>query len=141
MKLYLAAPLFTDAEREFNLALVQALEADGHQVYLPQRDTPVSEGSGRTTALFRANHAALSRAEAVVAVCDGTQVDDGTAWEIGCAWALSMRVFGLRTDSRIVQQPDERINLMILESLDELSPSIDQLLHTIRAAAVSDRGP
>lgn len=49
----------------------------------------------------------------------------------------SLRVFGLRTDNRIVQQPDERINLMILESLDELSPSIGQLLHTIRAAAVN----
>jgi nucleoside 2-deoxyribosyltransferase len=69
-----------------------------------------------------------------VAVCDGAQVDDGTAWEIGCAWALNMKVFGLRTDRRIVQQPDERINLMILESLNELSPTIEQLLHTLKYA-------
>lgn len=40
MRLYLAAPLFTEAERQFNLALATALEAQGHRVFLPQRDTP-----------------------------------------------------------------------------------------------------
>jgi nucleoside 2-deoxyribosyltransferase len=86
-------------------------EADGHHVYLPQRDTPALDCAGRTTALFLANFAALSNADALVAVCDGAHVDDGTAWEIGCAWALNMRVFGIRTGRRIAKQPDERINL------------------------------
>jgi len=31
-----------------------------------------------------------------------------------------------------VQRADEPINLMILESLSELSPTIEQLVHTIR---------
>jgi nucleoside 2-deoxyribosyltransferase len=35
--------------------------------------------------VFQANLAALAKAEAVVAVCEGAQVDDGTAWEIGYA--------------------------------------------------------
>ena len=35
MKLYLAAPLFSEAERAFNLAVAQALSAAGHEVYLP----------------------------------------------------------------------------------------------------------
>ena len=52
MKLYLAAPLFSEAERAFNLAVAQALSAAGHEVYLPQRDTPTVEGAGRTTTLF-----------------------------------------------------------------------------------------
>src|SRR5690242_8458714 len=86
MRLYVAAPLFTEAERAFNLVLARALEAEGHDVYLPQRDTPCSEGSGRTTNIFHANLAALRTAEAVIAVCDGVQVDDGTAWEIGYAY-------------------------------------------------------
>lgn len=38
MRLYVAAPLFTEAERAFNLVLARALEAAGHDVYLPQRD-------------------------------------------------------------------------------------------------------
>ena len=69
-----------------------------------------------------------------MAVCDGPQVDDGTAWEIGYAYAWNIQIYGLRTDSRIGQQADEQINLMLLESLSELSPTIEQLLHTIRYA-------
>jgi nucleoside 2-deoxyribosyltransferase len=44
MNLYVAAPLFTEAERAFNIVLAQALEAGGHEVYLPQQDTPNAEG-------------------------------------------------------------------------------------------------
>jgi nucleoside 2-deoxyribosyltransferase len=134
MRLYVAAPLFTEAERAFNLVLARALEAEGHRVYLPQRDTPTAEETGRTATIFQANIAALRTAEAVVAVCDGAQVDDGTAWEIGYACGRNIQIFGLRTDVRIVQRADEAINLMILESLSELSPTIEQLLHTIRYA-------
>src|SRR5437867_11814798 len=138
MKLYLAAPLFSEAERSFNLALADALSAAGHEVYLPQRDTPRSEEPARTTTLVRANLAALSNVDAVVVVCEGPQVDDGTAWEIGYAYGRNIPVYGLRTDARSVQ-PDERINLMILESLNELSPSILQLIHTLHYAEIPRR--
>jgi nucleoside 2-deoxyribosyltransferase len=76
--------------------------------------------------------AALRKADAVVAVCDGPQVDDGTAWEIGYAYGKNIQIFGLRTDARIVPRADEPINLMILESLSELSPTTEQLVHTLR---------
>src|SRR5262245_29392636 len=134
MRLYVAAPLFTEAERAFNLVLTHALEAEGHEVYLPQRDTPETQAADRTTSIFYANLAALRKADAVVAVCDGPQVDDGTAWEIGYTYGKNIQIFGLRTDVRIAQQSDEPINLMILESLSELSPTIEQLVHTIRYA-------
>jgi len=52
MRLYVAAPLFTEPGRAFNLVLARALEADGHDVYLPQRDTAPEEGIGRTTTIF-----------------------------------------------------------------------------------------
>jgi nucleoside 2-deoxyribosyltransferase len=69
-----------------------------------------------------------------VAVCDGPQVDDGTAWEIGYAYGRGMPVFGLRTDTRVSQQVDERVNLMVLECLTELASTIEQLLHMLRYA-------
>src|SRR5437899_1173979 len=140
MKLYLAAPLFSEAERAFNLALADALSAAGHEVYLPQRDTPNVDGAARTTTVFRANLSALSKADAVVAICEGPQVDDGTAWEIGYAYGRNIPVYGVRTDVRIAHQADERVNLMILESLNELSPSIEQLVHTLRYAEIPRRG-
>jgi nucleoside 2-deoxyribosyltransferase len=134
VRLYLAAPLFTEAERAFNLVLARALEAEGHQIYLPQRDTPETQAADRTTTIFYANLAALRKADAIVAVCDGSQVDDGAAWEIGYAYGKNIQIFGLRTDVRIVQRADESVNLMVLESLSELSPTIEQLIHTIRYA-------
>lgn len=100
----------------------------GHRVYLPQRDTLEAGGGDRTRRLFESNLAGLSRAEAVVAVCEGAQVDDGTAWEIGWAHARGIPVYGLRTDRRVSQQPDESVNLMILESLRRLCASVDELL-------------
>jgi hypothetical protein len=45
-----------------------------------------------------------------------------------------LQIFGLRTDGRIGQRADEPINLMILESLRELCPTIEQLVHTLRYA-------
>jgi nucleoside 2-deoxyribosyltransferase len=134
MKLYLAAPLFSEGERAFNLFVAGALEAEGHAIYLPQRDMSPAEGIGRTLTIFQANVAALGRTDAVVAICDGPQIDDGTAWEIGYAYGRNIQIFGLRTDTRIGPQPDERINLMVLESLNELSPTIEQLVHTLRYA-------
>lgn len=134
MRIYIAAPLFSEAERAFNAVLASALEAGGYDVYLPQRDTLPAEGAERTRTIFHANLAALAKAEAVVAVCDGPQVDDGTAWEIGYAYGRNIHVFGLRTDVRIGQQTDERVNLMVLESLSELSSTIEQLVQTLRYA-------
>lgn len=111
--------------------MTRALESAGHRVYLPQRDTPAATGPGRTHRLFEANLAGLSSADAVVAVLDGEQVDDGTAWEIGWATARGLPVYGLRTDRRMSQQPDEPVNLMILESLRRLCRSVDELLAAV----------
>ena len=104
------------------------MEQAGHRVHLPQRDTPAAAGPGRTRRLFEANLAGLTRTGAVVAVLDGAQVDDGTAWEIGWAHARGIPVYGLRTDQRVSQQPDEPVNLMILESLRRLCASVEELL-------------
>lgn len=47
-----------------------------------------------------ANVELIRSAAGVLAVLDGTDVDSGTAAEIGCASAWSKVVVGLRTDSR-----------------------------------------
>ena len=46
------------------------------------------------------NRAAIDAAQAVVAVLDGTDVDSGTAAEIGFAAALATPIVGVRTDFR-----------------------------------------
>lgn len=124
---YVAGPLFSDAERALNARVAEALDRAGYRVYLPQRDAPPATGSGYAARVFRANTEALARAGVVVAVCEGIQVDDGTAWEIGHAAARGIPVYGYRTDTRRAGG-EERVNVMIEQSLAGLAASIDDLL-------------
>lgn len=132
MRIYLAAPLFTQTERALNRDLARRLERRGHRVFLPQRDAPPARGRGRTRRIYAACRDAIDRADLVVAVCDGATADDGTAWEIGYAVGRGKRAYGLRTDSRTVAR-DERVNLMIQGSLVRLFRSAPALLRALRA--------
>jgi len=136
MRVYLAGPLFTQAERDFDSTLAARLEGAGYTVFLPQRDSPPATGEGYPGRVFKADVEALKQAAVVVAVCDGPQVDDGTAWEIGYAFARGIPVIGLRTDLRAVR-PGEKINLMIEQSLTAMASSLDELLTKLRELKIS----
>jgi nucleoside 2-deoxyribosyltransferase len=114
---YLAAPLFSDGERAYNLVLRDLLQKDGYPVYLPQETGEGLAGPERDATIFRSHVAALEKASCVVAVCDGTDTDSGTAWEIGYAAAKGIPVIALSTDRR---RPwaGKRVNLMIRESAE-----------------------
>jgi|SRR5208337_3378704 len=116
-RVYLAAPLFSDAERSYNLQVADLLRKNLFEVYLPQEtgddcNTRKKEEQGR---LFSANKNALEDADIVVAVIDGADADSGTAWEMGYAFAQGKRVIALRTDFRHVGI-NEQVNLMLEQS-------------------------
>ncbi len=134
LNVYLAGPLFTAAERDFNVALARRLETLGHRVFLPQRDVPPVRGAPRTRRLYDGCLRGLRASDVVVAVCDGATADDGTAWEIGYAVALGKSVYALRTDSRRAR-PDEHVNLMIQESVTALFPTVPRLLSALARRA------
>jgi len=78
MKLYLAGPLFTTAEQEFNRQLRDRLESVGHEVWLPQEHEPRERSA---QAIFEADVAGLEGAEVVVANVDGS--DPGLRYLLG----------------------------------------------------------
>lgn len=80
-------------------------------MYLPQE-----EAEGSTVSVFGRNRHALDRAKVVVAVLDGPDVDSGTAWEVGYAFAKGIPVVGVRFDYRQSGE-DGSVNLMIRHSL------------------------
>lgn len=97
MKIYFAGPLFTAAERAWNLELVAALRAGGHEVFVPQDQEP-----GRNAAaIFATDVAGIDWADALVAVMDGTDPDSGTAWECGYAYGRKP-IVQVRTDFRVI---------------------------------------
>jgi len=119
MKIYIASPLFTQAERRWNSQLADALEERGHSVSLPQvivRDLISPDGTFQADGLFQALTRELRDADVIVAVFDGADVDSGTSWECGFAFALGKPIVALRTDIRRGGDSPTDVNLMLAES-------------------------
>ena len=131
MQIYLAAPLFTEAERKYNVYLCGLLEDAGYDVFLPQREVSQYEGSHKPSRIYNADLAELRSVDCVVAICDGADVDSGTAWECGYACSRGIPVIALRTDFRAFGL-DERFNLMIQESARKVVVNIWELLQALQ---------
>ena len=134
--IYLAGALFSEAERRWNLDLCRQLEGRGWRVFLPQRDSQqpgeVAGSSERAEAIFQANLGGLKGCRVVVAVLEGAQVDDGTSWEVGFAYASGTPVFAIRTDFR-GSGDDGALNLMLSRSA-HVCGSVSELLEAMESA-------
>lgn len=131
---YLAGPLFSRAEVEWARSLKREMEAAlGERIEVIW---PFEVASGSKGEIFQANLAALIRSPLMVAVLDGPAVDDGTAWEVGCHFALfGRRAIGIRTDVRKAgEAPDSRVNLMIEEACRAVVGEVGVLLRELEAA-------
>ena len=113
-KIYLAGPLFTAAEQDFNAALARFLESHGFEVWLPQEHEPRRKTA---KAIFQIDVEALDWADMVIACMDGPDPDSGTAWECGYAFAKGKPIVCYRTDFRISgDTKGAPYNLMLSES-------------------------
>lgn len=123
MRVYLAAPLFSQTEREFNERIKSRLQEEGFRVFLPQEECSQN--------VFDCCIENLEKSDAVVAVFDGPQVDDGTAFECGYAFAKGIPVVGLRTDFRRVGEFTNEINAM-LENCAEMCKNLDDVINALK---------
>ena len=128
---YLAAPLFSGAELDFNRKLRDKIKKAGFDVFLPQEGSNnIKDEKNRQKIIFDKNLAAIDKADILVAVLDGADVDSGTSWEIGYAYALGKPVLGLRTDFRTLGI-EGTVNLMIERSV-ALCSGIPELLARLK---------
>lgn len=125
MKIYLAGPLFTTAERRFNARLKELLTGKGHEVWLPQ-DSEQETVTPRE--IFQRDVQGIDWAEAIVANMDGPDPDSGTCWECGYAYKKKPIII-FRTDFRVayeirhdlqigLDRDQAPYNLMLTESAD-----------------------
>jgi nucleoside 2-deoxyribosyltransferase len=96
VRLYLAGPLFTTAERTWNAEVTAALRAAGHEVFLPQEQEPGRDAAG----IFATDVAGIDWADGLVAIMDGPDPDSGTCWEVGYAYGVPKPIVLVRTDMR-----------------------------------------
>lgn len=133
-QIYLAGPLFSKAERDFNLHLRDRLVEIGFNVFLPQEDgddTISSRLEERMKNIFMNDVKGIDESDIVLAVLDGgSDVDSGTAWEMGYAYAKGIPVLGLKTDFRTFG--DEGIvNLMMEMSMDRLERDVEDIIKVL----------
>lgn len=123
MRVYFAAPLFTQAEWVWNAGLAEALAGHGFDVLLPQLAAkPMLYGQKPFDAapMFAENRGEIDKADAVLAVLDQPDPDSGTCWECGYAYGTGKPVVGLRTDIRPGgDDPAKHVNLMLAQSCAE----------------------
>lgn len=136
MKIYLAGPLFTTAEREFNTRLADAMIRRGHEVWLPQEHEPREQTAA---AIFVMDVKGIDWAEVVVANMDGPDPDSGTCWECGMVYRTKPVVI-YRTDCRKGGELGGPYNLMLHCSaevvLDCTWQSVREIAKAIDAALI-----
>ena len=124
LSVYVASPLgFTAAGRLWNTEiLIPALRTAGLEPLDPwnkpgsipgdEHEEPVT--SADNDRIAAANESMIRAAGGLLAVLDGTDVDSGTAAELGFAAALGKRIVGLRTDFRSVGENSAgQVNLQL----------------------------
>ena len=144
MLIYLAGPLFSEAERRFNHGLTQRLEATGFEVFLPQRDgaernrppydamTPEE----RRRAMFRLDRSRILDSDVFLFVLDGRVPDEGACVELGivhCQKYLQNSeklLIGLHTDTRAAFV-SARLNPMVRLPLDYVVDDEQSLLELL----------
>jgi len=152
---YVAGPLFSQAEREYLEKLVTHLSQAAHlspidHFFLPHRDGgELGKGPTRTQ-IFTLDTDTLKQAQIVVALLDGQDVDSGTCIELGIAYSLGKKIFGIITDFRSYHTNDrepQRPNLMVwgvceegktlFHNLHELSESFaDYVENNVRLTSI-----
>ena len=129
---YLASPLgFSEAGRHFSdSVLVPFVKHLGYDVLYPWAMTDpariaavtrLPDGRERIEAwrklnreIGATNRAAIDRAQGVIAVLDGVDVDSGTAAEIGYAFARGKLIVGYRGDFRLsADNEGSTVNLQV----------------------------
>ena len=145
MKIYLAGPLFSEGERNWIRNLKKEIEllsdSWGKQVsvlwpyeFITQPEIE-SLGTGAKHEIFSRCKSHLDCADMVIAILDGPQVDDGTAWEIGYFYAKrspEQKIIGVRTDFRRAGESNGAVvNAMIEISCDQVLRTREELLEAV----------
>ena len=109
IRVYFASPMFSQAEKDFNLEIATLLEEYGYEVFLPQRDgieAALLEGKSEEELIrmiFDLDYSEVNNADIVFMNLDGRVPDEGACVELGIAFANGKRCYGFKTDTRSLE--------------------------------------
>ncbi|MDP2966218.1 MAG: nucleoside 2-deoxyribosyltransferase [Pelolinea sp.] len=165
MKIYFSVPQNTPYQRTFVQNCVEKLANSGFEVFIATNAfikdqsafEQTIEGNGKLLAsdetnsgklskstyarqVFAENYARLADAHTLVALLDGSQVDDRVACEIGIFYGLMRSdpskkgILGLVTDARCLRRRDSTfgVNIFTLGTLEEVGEVVEDLNWVIK---------
>jgi nucleoside 2-deoxyribosyltransferase len=116
--IYLAAPLFTQAERVWNRKLSEIIlkKSSTIEIFLPQEETKkaITENGVDFKKIQEICLRGIDTCDHVLAILDGSDSDSGTCFECGYGYALGKKIVGVRTDIRTGE--DQGLNAMLNQS-------------------------
>ncbi len=145
MQLYLAGPLFSEAERDWLDRFAQRLRSEGFDCFVPHEHfdalaelTPAE--------VFRVDAGGVRSANVLVAWLDGPVVDDGTACEIGMFAELVAGgdpryrgIVAIVTDLRLQRRRGNAVgdgmNLFVIGAIEQVGRvcwSVDEAVEALR---------
>lgn len=95
-KIYIAAPLFSEADKDYNEKITKQIEKFGYQCYLPQRNMSINDKTkcASSIQIYDGDTNELDSSDIIICLLDGPVVDPGVACEIG--WFASKIEFELK---------------------------------------------
>jgi hypothetical protein len=146
MKVYFAGPLFTVYERDYISKCAAQLRENGIDPYVPHENVKPPAPEDKRSIAKRCldnDYAQISSAHAILALVNGTEVDDGTAAEIGIFYALMLRdpskkgIVALHDDWRTKENGEGKpLNLFVAGCLEKVGVICHNLEDSIRQLKV-----
>ena len=147
LRLYVAGPLFSEAERSWLDGLAARLRSEGFDCFVPHENFP-DLADVTVERVYQVDTEGLRSANALVAWLDGPMVDDGTACEIGMFAELVHSggdhyrgIVAIATDLRLERRRQQSVvgggmNLFVggaIESCGTIVHTADEVVAALRA--------
>jgi len=154
VQVYVAGPLFSEAERSWLDALAARLRAEGIDCFVPHENFP-ELADVTVEQVYRIDTQGLRSSNALVAWLDGPIVDDGTACEIGMFAELVRSggehyrgIVAVATDLRLERRRQASVvgggmNLFVggaIASCGTIVHTVDEIVEALRALAEPGSG-
>jgi len=123
---YIAGPLFTSSQRDYLEKINNLIKNLGFETYLPHKDGGLFIRSvSKSVDFFNKDIEGINKCNILIAVLNGNDVDSGTAWEMGFAYAKKIPIIGILEDSR--KPHDDLLNPMISNSTIKITRNLEEL--------------
>ncbi len=142
-KVYLTGPQYTPYAQQFVEECASRIRALGLQVFVPSLRLQVSESQPSPQEVFATDYAELESSNILVALLDGTQIDDATALELGLFYGLARSdpskkgIIGLMTDVRGLRWRDNGFGsnhfpVGLIEYSGKICDNLEQVVNQLR---------